>query len=351
MWEFGTVPTGIRYSATKSLPIDISGHLSQFDIVSSYQVGSFLPRDGEFVLNLDRRTGTVTGTFAAGVTYSVTFEFVDAHQCPVGTLTILIGAEGTPPTQTPEPETPQTETPQTTRACMSVAAVYEQAGFLFFRGSTTSISVPVLINYDETRETAFQLCGTPRQQVLLIAEETYWTEAKVEVPFDRWERLNASGAWETVSEEPYLSVTLVNDASYRAVYAGASQGTTTPTTPQQSEACLGVDAVFIYQRIGTTTAYQQTPTEEPLSVQITVNQNQYKTTKFALCAAPGTQYYLAAPQEHYTATEQRLLFAYWERYDAQEQSWVAFSEAQMLRVTLQSGGQIRAVYRSGTTMY
>ena len=146
---------------------------------------------------------------------------------------------------------------------------------------------------------------------------------------------------------------MVNGASFRALYVGESPGTVTPTTPSQesSEVCLGVDAVFTYQRIGTTTAYQQPLVEEPIAVQITVDQRQYQTTKFALCATPGTQYFLQAPEEHWTVQEQRLVFSHWERYDPIEQTWIPFSESILLRVTLQSGGQLRAVYRSGAGMY
>jgi hypothetical protein len=276
--------------------------------------------------------------------YTVVYGFVDAHQCPVGTLTIEIGTgEAPPPTQTPESQ----------RACMTIHAAYEQPGFLFIRGTTVNISVPITINYEDTRETTFQICGTPRQQVLFIAPETYWTEEQQEVPFARWERMNtATGEWEPVSESPALATTMVDGASFRALYTGEPLVTVTPTPPQQaSEVCLGVDAVFIYQRIGTTTAYQQPQTEEPIAVQITVNQSQYQTTKFALCATPGTQYFLQAPEEHYTAQEQRLVFSHWERYDPIEQTWIPFAEALLLRVTLQSGGQLRAVYRSGASMY
>ena len=219
------------------------------------------------------------------------------------------------------------------------------------------MSVPILVDFEELFETTFQLCGSPRQRFGLIAEEVYWTEEQEEVPFARWERMNTvTGEWETISGEPFLSTTMVNGASFRAVYGGEEWSiTATPTPvdprPEPTEVCLSVDAVFVYREVMRTGSYGQT-VEYPLSVQIAVNQTQYQTTKFALCAPRETQFYLQAPTDHFAEQQyEELAFSHWERYDTIEQAWIPFAEAVMLRVTLQSGGQLRAVYHAADEMY
>jgi hypothetical protein len=279
----------------------------------------------------------------------VTYEFIDARQCPVGTLTVLIGtgegATGIPPETQPS------------QICMTISAVQEQPGFLFFSGSTTEIAARITVN-DSVRETAFQLCGALRERFLLIAEEVYWTVQKEQIPFERWELFNTSSeAWETVSEEPFLSVTLVNGAHYRAVYAEGPVIRVTPTPTQPSETtrpCLTVGAIFAYQTIGTamlrTTTTPQIA-EEPISVQITVNRSQYRMTEFTLCGDAGTTLTLQAPEEHYTEQEARLAFSHWERYNDASSSWSGFSESPALQITLQQGGQLRAVYQQAESLY
>jgi len=230
---------------------------------------------------------------------------------------------------------------------MTISAVQEQPGFLFFSGSMTEIAARITVN-DGVQETTFQLCGALRDHFLLIAEEVYWTVQKEQIPFARWERFNASSeAWETVSEEPFLSVTLVNGAHYRAVYAEGPLLRVTPTPPSETtRPCITVGAVFKYQRLGTTATHAIPQTvEEPLSVQITVNSSQYRMTEFTYCDNAGTTVMLQAPGQHYTGQEERLAFSHWERYNDASSSWDGFSESPALQITLQQGGQLRAVYR------
>jgi hypothetical protein len=355
-WDFGTLPAGMHYTATKSIPADVATHLLGFTIVGTYETYSDLPPDGSFSLDLASRTGTVSGTFAAGASYRVVLEFVDAQKCPIGTLTVLINT-GRSPGQT-----------ETTQACMAISAVFEQqqAGFLtyLFGGGMTEIAVQVVVNSAETRTTAFQLCGALRQQFLLIAAKEASGPQKERLAFNRWEQKNpGSDKWTTASEEPSLNTYLVNGAAYRAVYQAIAVGTVTPgtttpgtTTPGTTvpgtltrQPCLNVSAVYVYEMLGSTAVYPPTmrTVEEPLSVLIVVNGNERRTTDFQVCGAAGARITLQASAEAYSANKDRLVFSYWERYNSSTGSWEAFSEVQMLLITLQQGGQIRAVYRQG----
>jgi hypothetical protein len=80
---------------------------------------------------------------------------------------------------------------------------------------------------------------------------------------------------------------------------------------------------------------------------IVVNGNERRTTDFQVCGTAGARITLQASAEAYSANKDRLVFSYWERYNSSTGSWEAFSEVQMLLITLQQGGQIRAVYRQG----
>jgi len=344
----------MRYTTTKSFPADVAAHLSQFAIVATYQTYNDLPPGGSFTFDLGTRTATVTGTFAAGVSYRVELEFADSRKCPVGTLTVLIG---TGRSQGP------TETQQ---ACMNISAVFEQqqVGLLtmLFRSSAmTEIAAQVTINSTETRTTAFQLCGTLRQQFLLVAAKEAYSPQQVRLAFNRWEQKNpGSDDWSVASEEPSLSVYLVSGASYRAVYQAITIGTTTPgttipgtATPTPSaQPCLTVGAVYVYETVGSTAVYPPTSrtVEEPLGVVIVVNGSERRTTEFRVCGTSGVRLSLQASAEAYSQDKQRLAFSYWERYDSST-GWQAFAETQTLTVTLQQGGQIRAVYHRSTALY
>jgi hypothetical protein len=351
----------MRYTATKSLPADVAAHLSRFSIVSTFEVERDLPPDGSFTLDLTTRTGTASGTFAAGRMYRVVLEFADARKCPVRTLTVLIG---TGRSQEPGGETQQ--------ACMNISAVFEQqqVGLLtmLFRGSAMAeIAAQVTINGVETRTTAFQLCGALRQQFLLVAAKEAYGPQQVRLAFNRWELKNpGSDDWSVVSEEPSLSVYLVSGASYRAVYVAVTIGTTTPGTVTPGtpvpgttvpgtltrQPCLLVSAVYVYETVGSTAVYPPTSrtVEEPISVVVVVNGSESRSTDFQVCGTAGARLSLQTSAEAYSQDKQRLAFAYWERYDSSA-GWQAFAETQTLTVTLQQGGQIRAVYHRSTALY
>ncbi|MFC2083409.1 hypothetical protein ACFLSG_05190, partial [Candidatus Bipolaricaulota bacterium] len=82
------------------------------------------------------------------------------------------------------------------------------------------------------------------------------------------------------------------------------------------------------------------------------------TTAFQLCDEPGARFVLVPESEHWTYEENRLEFWKWQRYNAETESWddillVLFGNVEpgQLSVNLQSGGQLRAVYRQSTGLY
>jgi len=145
-----------------------------------------------------------------------------------------------------------------------------------------------------------------------------------------------------------LPIVLHQGLTVRAVFkAEGPTITIQPTTP-----CLTVSAVYQYAAIGTTTAYTQPQSvSDPIVVTIVVNREEEHVTTFELCGRAGTQYLLQPQLEAWTREQRRLVFSHWERYDAAEETWIPFSEAELLLVTIQQGGQIRAAYREATEVY
>jgi len=107
----------------------------------------------------------------------------------------------------------------------------------------------------------------------------------------------------------------------------------------------------MYQQIATTTAYMPSFVVEPISVQILVN-GVPNTTSFRLCDNSGARFELEAESEHWTIQENRLEFWKWQRYNTSTESWDDMSgAARRLNVSLQNGGQLRAVYRQAVGLY
>jgi len=235
---------------------------------------------------------------------------------------------------------------ETARACTTVRAAHETPGFLFFSGTISDTATQILVDDEVTYTTAFQLCGEVGYQHLLRAPAEITAEDE-QVPFDRWEEYDpTTDTWGTISTEPVLPVVIEQGLTVRAVYL--SEGvriTIEPTTP-----CVNVSAVHQYMTAGTaTTTYAQPQTQnDPIVVTIVVNRDEERTTAFDLCGRAGTQFLLQPQQEAWTRDQRRLVFSHWERYDASEEAWIPFSEAELLLVTIQQGGQLRAVYREAT---
>jgi hypothetical protein len=333
-WEFGQVQVGARTSSMKSIPTEIAAILEESGVVDFFQVESTFPTSATFSLDMGANRGSLSGTFPSSGLYTVRYMFIDRQQCPVVELIVLVSATG--------------GRQETARACMTVRAAHETPGFLFFSGTIADIATQIVVDGSETYTTSFQLCGDEGQKHLLrtSAEITVNDE---QVPFDRWEEYDpGSDSWETISEELALSVVLQQGLTVRAVYlSGGLEIMIEPTTP-----CITVSAVHQYMMVGTPTTYTQPLTEtDPIIVTVVVDRSEEHTTAFDLCGRAGTQFLLQPQLETWTREQRRLVFSHWERYNAAEEVWVAFSEAQLLLVTIQQGGQIRAVYREASQNY
>ena len=234
---------------------------------------------------------------------------------------------------------------------MTISAVYEEPGFFFLPATTTEISTAIVINGDSERMTRFQLCATSTMRFALMAEDYAITPSQEEAPFSRWEKYNVFlESWEFYSESTQVVLPLEGDAAYRVVFSGESPITIVPRQPGQ-QVCLDVSAVFMYQQIATTTAYMPRFVTEPISVQILVD-GAARTTSFRLCENPGARFELEAESEHWTIQENRLEFWKWQRYNTSTESWEDMSgAAQRLNVSLQSGGQLRVVYKQAVGLY
>ena len=302
---------------------------------------------------------SLSGTLAPGTTYYQTTLYLDRGQCPVIELTVAASGSGEgqgDPQYPPEEETPPQETPQT-RACMTISAVHEVPGFLFFPATTTEIAATIVVNGDDERTTPFQLCATATAQFMLYAADFTHGPQQQEAPFSRWEKYNTySESWATISETQQAYVALESGAAYRAVYREEPLITIVPRETQ--DVCLDISAVLMYQEIPTTTQVT-TPqfSTEPIFPQILVD-DQTRYAPFQLCDAPGTQFLLIAESEHWTGKEEHLEFWKWQRYNAESGTWIdillfMFGDVEpgRLSVDLQSGGQLRAVYRRATRLY
>jgi len=99
----------------------------------------------------------------------------------------------------------------------------------------------------------------------------------------------------------------------------------------------------------TTTHYLPQYTEIP--VKMAVNGHLQRTTPYDLCGSAGTQFTIQTQADFWTQQEAHLIFLGWQRYDEQNEQWVPLSSNQqvtqnpILRITLQNGGSLRAVYQ------
>jgi hypothetical protein len=356
-WAFGEIPAGVSFRSSRSIPTPLGSTVARHPIADAFIIDQTLPPGGSMLVDFDSMMGTVSGTFEPGTTYSVTYLLLDPAQCPIIEFLFTVTAAGTPQDEGKPAETPTT--PPTTRACMTVSSVFEVPGFLFFPATTTDISTTVNVNDQDERLTPFQLCAAATTQFGLRASDTASGADQVRAPFDRWEKYDPiEQSWVPVGENPLIYVPLQSGASYRAVFAQQGIGTIVPPTARQQQVCLEVSAVFMYQQIGTTALYAQPQfVTEPINAQILVN-DVARTTQFRLCDDPGSRFVLVPAEEHWTAREDRLEFWKWQRYNAETEAWddilqLLFGNAEpgQLSVNLQSGGQLRAVYRQAVGLY
>ena len=169
-WHFGEVPSGVMFRGSRSLPSSVSSTLNSYPIAGVIPVVHDVPADGDIVVEPDEAMAFVFGTFESGRTYTVVYQFIDPEQCPVVELTVTVTGSGEekPEGSGQTPYTPPDQ-PQT-RACMTISAVHEEPGFLFFPATTTEIATSIVIDGVSERVTPFQLCATATMQFMLMAQ-------------------------------------------------------------------------------------------------------------------------------------------------------------------------------------
>jgi hypothetical protein len=328
------------FNGSQTIPGDVMQRLSAYAIVGDIPSGDNLPAGASVSIDLEGRKGIVSGTFAAGMSYYATFEFLDARQCTVVRLLVTLSTG-----RTSEPE-------QVARACTSISAVQESSVFLFLGTRMAEISATIVVGYTEERVTPFQVCDAAGMKLRLQAAATAGAAGADPLPFARWEKLNAAtGAWEAVSTEAVIVVVLEPDAQYRAVYA--QKGFTFTPGTRVTQACMEVSSVLMYQRIPLVTAAVPEFATDPLTAPIGVGRDTPQDTPFRLCGTSGATYILQAASEYWTREQVKLVFWKWQRYNAATKTWDDIliqltSETQptnVLSVILENGAQLRAVYR------
>jgi hypothetical protein len=328
------------FNGSQTIPSDVMQRLSTYAIVGVVPSGDNLPAGASVSIDLAGRKGIVSGTFAAGMSYYATFEFLDARQCTVVRLLVTLSTG-----RTSEPE-------QVARACTSISAVQESSAFLFLGTRMAEISATIVVGYAEERVTPFQVCDAAGMKLMLQAAATAGAVGASSSPFARWEKLSpATGAWETISTETAIVVVLEPDAQYRAVYA--QKGFTFTPGTRVTQACMEVSSVLMYQRIPLVTAAVPEFATDPLTAPISVGRDTPQDTSFRLCGTPGATYILQAASEYWTREQVKLVFWKWQRYNAATEMWDDIliqltSETQptnVLSVILENGAQVRAVYR------
>jgi len=361
LWNFGEVPTGVNFRGSQSIPMEIRRILDRVPIVESILLSENLPTGASIELDLDNSMAQVAGNFVEGRSYAASYGLVDPGQCLVYVLTITVGT-GTP---APGQETPgagndqgQQETPSGfARDCFSVAAYYETQ-VLFF---TTRTEIVSTVTFDGSMEfTPTQYCGTIGSYVVMEAAQTANGPQQQQLSFLRWEFFDdPSEEWTTYSEQRGLTVQINEVSQYRAIYGEGNRipGTSTPgTTPYRP--CVTVSAVHMYQRLDTT-AFLTTPQYgvDPLTISVTVDEEAEWTSPADVCGEAGSRHSVTVPEQAWTQEQLPLEFWKWQKYNNEEGVWEDLLVLQLfgtpattINVTLQGGGQLRAVYRTATVL-
>jgi len=271
------------------------------------------------------------------MTYHVVYGFVDTNKCTVAVLHVSINVAG-------GGEQPGTTTP-----------------------SGPELSVVV------TNVSVEQLCGDKYSHAVTVYYDTSGGTAPVSIEGIYWTYPNGSTSRTTgismasgwlrsqISYPNGGQITVRVQAQDGAGHTASDTGTaylppcgevgTPPTvTPQPGEQpCVHVSAVVASGQMQTTTHYLPQYTEIP--VKMAVNGHLQRTTPYDLCGSAGTQFTIQTQADFWTQQKAHLIFLGWQRYDEQNKQWIPLSSDQKvtqnpnLRITLQNGGSLRAVYQ------
>jgi hypothetical protein len=346
-WKFGEVQAGVFSMKSAMLPPDIRASFEPFDIVNSYEITNTLP-SGSMTLNTTTWTETFSGTLPAG-TYHVLYGFIDAKQCPVGTLDVWINASGR--------ETPEvTPTPEPEEGCVRISSfcVPQQRISLLtlLTGGLTEFSTTMTIN-NVRYSTEFTYCGEEGTRFMVCTPQSVYAEDQSQRVFAYWAAYDETEhSWEPFSESNCTAVTIEDGAWIAAFYRCEMTSGSTPQPPPSQEVCVKVSAFYLPPEAPPTT----TPTYKPGTPQYLAGPVPFQTTftkddKYKIltgsqqCGQPGESFKICAHPQVWTSDQQQLVFQFWAKYNEGTETWNAFDESTCTTIRLQEGGWLGAFYR------
>jgi len=225
-WDFGEVKGGtFHFLTVREIPSSIQYQINSTGAIAADLISSNLPTRAEFNLDLESGIGSLTGYMPAEAgTYEVAFALYDQAECEVIRLRVLISVGGAAQEETPLPETQ--------KVCVDVSAVALPRSFqtptthLPQPSEPEEISVQMVINGKQYYTTPFRICGSPGDRFTIQAEIEYWTQQEERFTFTAWQNKvwdssQGTWTWVTISQSPFLGITLQQGGSLRAVYESA----------------------------------------------------------------------------------------------------------------------------------
>jgi hypothetical protein len=324
------------------LPGNIRGSFERFNILDTYEMENTLP-SGRMMLDTSTWTVTFIGELPAGA-YYVVYGFIDAQQCPVGTLTVWIstvGGERPEVTPTPEPE----------EACVRISsfcAPQQRISLLTLLTGLTEFSTQMTV--DNMRySTEFAYCGEEGSWFTVCAPRVVYAEDQSQRVFQYWASYDeGQRRWNAFSESTCVRVEIEEGTWIAAFYQCETTSSGTPTPPSSQEVCVRVSA-FYQAAAGATTTTPKPGIAQylgpvPFQTTFTINDRQKLSAESSHCGQPGQSFKICTHQQVWTTDEQQLIFSFWAKYDEQRQTWTQISDSMCLQITLREGGWLAAFY-------
>jgi hypothetical protein len=331
-WNFGELAPGMRVNQMKSFPYELTYMVNEMGATSAATIGSSFPAGLTFDLALSAQRGVLSGQVPERPgTYQISYALYDRNQCFVIELTVyvIVGQSSEP-----EPE------------CGRPTSL--QWDFGAVKGGTfhllTARQIPTNIQYQ------INSAGVIAAELL---SSNLPEQAEFNLDLDN--HIGALSGFMPAQAATYqLVFALYDQAECEVIRLNVLLNVErsvqeTPPPTQTERICVDVSAVAIVQAIGTATHYQPQVSEpEAIAVQMVVDGKQYYTTPFQICGSKGDTIRIQTEAEFWTYTEQRLIFAAWQKkeWDSAEQqwTWVTISQSQLISIRLEQGGSLRAVY-------
>jgi len=344
-WKFGEVQADVFSTKSSTLPPDIRASFDPFNIVNSYEITNTLPA-GAMTLNTTTWTVTFSGALPAGA-YHVLYGFIDARQCPVGTLDVWINAVGR--------EAPGYPPPEPKEACVKISSfcIPQQRISLLtlLTGGLTEFSTTMTIN-NVRYSTEFVYCGEEGTRFAVCTPQIAYAEDQSQRVFEYWAEYNEeSKTWDPFSKSSCTHVEIKEGAWIGAFYRCETESGYTPETPP-GQVCVRVSAFYLPpQGLSTPTLTYKPETTAaymgpiPFATQMIVDNKQRYTTEFNLCDKPGTRHTVCGPSETWTSDKQRVVFTHWGKYEETSETWTPISESTCVGIQLRTGGWLAAFYQ------